>query len=399
MTFNEKIILSIIPPATWVIAHYLKKKIHEPHKTTLYDVLCNLRERIVDLEVRQMVFSRKRSTLDPKNSPLFETMNDAKARAMNAPAPKYVIPGLIREGEICNILAKQKVGKSITAFQIAYECAYGLKSSLVPSNGELCSPQEVFYYDAEQSDYDILERYRNLDIRKIRKSLQRIFEKPEDLLNHIQVSATNNVKSNALVIIDNITAICPMVFNGKAIRTFIGKIKDAQEEFRTKGHELTVIIVHHAKTNKNEISGFKEWAGLTTKTISLVVANSAEHSIKLSVQDSRGKCELLADDEELLLRMEETPYPHFEFVSKVGCDDCMSGKESNKPKDKPKWALNEEEKEYVNGRYDPGIYGYKKLTTDILERRGIVATQSNFRLVYSAVARAIKGKNKKVAQE
>lgn len=390
MTFNEKIILSIIPSAAGVIATYLKKKIHEPHKTTQYDVLCNLRERITDLEVRHMVFSRKRSTLAPQNSPLFETMNDAKARAMNAPAPKYVIPGLIREGEICNIMAKQKVGKSITAFQIAYECAYGLKSSLVPSNGELCSPQEVFYYDAEQSDYDILERYRNLDIRKIRKSLQRIFKKPEDLFNYIQGSTTDNVKSNALVIIDNITAICPMVFNGKAIRTFIGKIKDAQEEFRTKGHELTVIIVHHAKTNKNEISGFKEWAGLTTKTISLVVANSAEHSIKLSVQDSRGKCELLADDEELLLRMEETPYPHFEFVSKVGCDDCMSGKESNKPKEKGIWVLDEEETRLAKEQYVPGQNGYGMVAKAILEKRNRNPSKDNIAKMKSAVARALK---------
>ena len=398
MKFSEKIILTITDGAIGVIVTYLKKKIREPHKTTQYDVLCNLRGRIVELEVRQKVFNKKNPTLNPKTRSLFETMNDAKARAMNAPAPKYVIPGLIREGEICNIMAKQKVGKSITAFQIAYECAYGSKSSLVPSNGELCSPQEVFYYDAEQSDYDILERYRNIDAGKIHKSSQRIFEKPEDLLDHIQGSI-DEVKSNALVIIDNITAICPVVFNGKAIRTFIGKIKDAQEEFRTKGHELTVIIVHHAKTNKYEISGFKEWAGLTTKTISLKVANGAEHSIKLSVQDARGKCELLADDEEFLLRMEETPYPHFEFVRRVGGDDCISGKESNKPTNTPKWALNEEEKKYVNERYDPGIYGYGLLAKDILERRGFVATKSNIAKVKTEVGRAIKGKNKKVAQE
>lgn len=398
MRFKERIILTITDGAIGVIVTYLKKKIREPHKTTQYDVLCNLRGRIVELEVRQKVINKKNPTLNPKTRPLFETMNDAKARAMNAPAPKYVIPGLIREGEICNIMAKQKVGKSITAFQIAYECAYGSKSSLVPSNGELCSPQEVFYYDAEQSDYDILERYRNIDAGKIHKSSQRIFEKPEDLLDHIQGSI-DEVKSNALVIIDNITAICPVVFNGKAIRTFIGKIKDAQEEFRTKDHELTVIIVHHAKTNKDEISGFKEWAGLTTKTISLKVANGAEHSIKLSVQDARGKCELLADDEEFLLRMEEIPYPHFEFVRRVGGDDCMSGKESNKPTNTPKWALNEEEKKYVDERYDPGIYGYGLLAKDILERRGIVATKSNIAKVKTEVGRSIKGKNKKVAQE
>lgn len=398
MRFKERIILTITDGAIGVIVTYLKKKIREPHKTTQYDVLCNLRGRIVELEVRQKVFNKKNPTLNPKTRPLFETMNDAKARAMNAPAPKYVIPGLIREGEICNIMAKQKVGKSITAFQIAYECAYGSKSSLVPSNGELCSPQEVFYYDAEQSDYDILERYRNIDVGKIHKSSQRIFEKPEDLLDHIQASI-DEVKSNVLVIIDNITAICPVVFNGTDIRTFIGKIKDAQEEFRTKGHELTVIIVHHAKTNKNEISGFKEWAGLTTKTISLKVANGAEHSIKLSVQDARGKCELLADDEEFLLRMEETPYPHFEFVRRVGGDDCMSGKESNKLTDTPKWALNEEEKKYVDERYEPGIYGYGLLAKDILERRGFVATKSNIAKVKTEVGRAIKGKNKKVAQE
>ena len=398
MKFSEKIILTITAGATGVIATYLKKKIREPHKTTQYDVLCNLRGRIVELEVRQKVFNKKNPTLNPKTRSLFETMNDAKARAMNAPAPKYVIPGLIREGEICNIMAKQKVGKSITAFQIAYECAYGSKSSLVPCNGELCSPQEVFYYDAEQSDYDILERYRNIDAGKIQKSSQRIFEKPEDLLDHIQGSI-KELEYNTLVIIDNITAICPVVFNGKAIRTFIGKIKDAQEEFRTKGHELTVIIVHHAKTNKYEISGFKEWAGLTTKTISLKVANGAEHSIKLSVQDARGKCDLLADDEEFLLRMEETPYPHFEFVRRVGGDDCISGKESNKPTNTPKWALNEEEKKYVDERYDPGIYGYGLLAKDILERRGFVATKSNIANVKTEVRRASKGKNKKVAQE
>ena len=121
MKFSEKIILTITAGATGVIATYLKKKIREPHKTTQYDVLCNLRGRIVELEVRQKVFNKKNPTLNPKTRSLFETMNDAKARAMNAPAPKYVIPGLIREGEICNIMAKQKVGKSITAFQIAYE--------------------------------------------------------------------------------------------------------------------------------------------------------------------------------------------------------------------------------------------------------------------------------------
>ena len=48
-------------------------------------------------------------------------------------------------------------------------------------------------------------------------------------------------------------------------------------------------------------------------------------------------------------------------------------------------------KKYVDERYEPWIYGYKKLTRDILERRGIEATKSNFELVRSAVERAIKG--------
>ena len=46
---------------------------------------------------------------------------------------------------------------------------------------------------------------------------------------------------------------------------------------------------------------------------------------------------------------------------------------------------------YVDERYEPWIYGYKKLTRDILKRRGIEATKSNFELVRSAVERAIKG--------
>ena len=83
MKFSEKIILTITAGATGVIATYLKKKIREPHKTTQYDVLCNLRGRIVELEVRQKVFNKKNPTLNPKTRSLFETMNDAKARAMN----------------------------------------------------------------------------------------------------------------------------------------------------------------------------------------------------------------------------------------------------------------------------------------------------------------------------
>lgn len=329
-----------------------------------------------------------------------ETINETVKKAQQQPPCNWIIPGILREGEICNIVAAKKVGKSTLAFQIAHECAYNQKSSLVPDNLDYkSSPQDVFYYDSENSIDTIFERYKDLNDNRVNRIPQAYFEKPQDLVESVR-HYTEEINNNVLVIIDNVTAISTR-FSGNDVNKLRKELGKMQSEFISRGYRLTFILLHHTKTGKtglgqDETAGAKEWEGLATQT--LVLCNtSKDNEIKwLTVNNSRGKNKLLEDGEALCLRIKECPYLHFEYIATekingVSCKDAYNSQvQKENSKRTPKWALTDEETNLVKEKYVPNEYGLKKVAKDILTARNMAHSEENVNQMKSAVSRALK---------
>lgn len=364
------------------------------------DTLYELDDRMADLERKAEIKAKKKKTHEQNIQMTSETINETVKKAQQQPPCNWIIPGILREGEICNIVAAKKVGKSTLAFQIAHECAYNQNSSLVPDNLDYrTSPQEVFYYDSENSVDTILDRYEKLNDGKVHRFLQAYFEKPQDLVEHVRLS-TEEINNNVLVIIDNVTAISTR-FSGNDVNKLRKEFGKMQSEFISRGYRLTFILLHHTKTGKtglgqDETAGAKEWEGLATQTLVLCNTPNDSETRWLTVNNSRGKNELLEDDEALCLKIKECPYLHFEYIatektSGVSCKNTNNSQaQKEDSKRKTKWTLNDEETNIVKEKYVPNEYGLKKVAKDILTARNMIHSEENINQMKSAVSRALK---------
>jgi len=364
------------------------------------DTLYELDDRMADLERKAEIKAEKEKTHVQNMQMVSETINETVKKAQQQPPCNWIIPGILHEGEICNIVAAKKVGKSTLAFQIAHECAYNLKSSLVPDNLDYkTSPQEVFYYDSENSIDTILDRYEKLNDGKVHRFLQAYFEKPQDFVEHVR-HFTKGISNNVLVIIDNITAISTR-FSGNDVNKLRKEFGKMQSEFISRGYRLTFILLHHTKTGKtglgqDETAGAKEWEGLATQTLVLCDTSKGNKTRWLTVNNSRGKNELLEDGEALCLKIKECPYLHFEYIAteKTNGVSCKETQRSHVQKEdskrKTKWTLNDEETNIVKEKYVPNEYGLKKVAKDILTARNMEHSEENVNQMKSAVSRALK---------
>ncbi len=364
------------------------------------DTLYELDDRMADLERKAEIKAKKKKTHVQNIQMTSETINETVKKAQQQPPCNWIIPEILREGEICNIVAAKKVGKSTLAFQIAHECAYNLKSSLVPDNLDYnCSPQDVIYYDSENSIDTILDRYECLNDDKVIRIPQAYFEKPQDLVESVG-DFTKEINNNVLVIIDNITAISTR-FSGNDVNKLRKEFGKMQSEFISRGYRLTFILLHHTKTGKtglgqDETAGAKEWEGLATQTLVLCNTSKDNKTRWLTVNNSRGKHELLEEGEALCLKIKEHPYSHFEYIvkEKIGDTTCKKVRNPKVQKENskrtPKWTLNDEETNFVKEKYVPNKYGYKRLANDLLKMRGYETTASNKGNMQSSVQRTLR---------
>ena len=352
------------------------------------------------LEIKA-ILSANSTGQEPTPQNEWETLGGVCERAKQLPTPGDVVPGVIREGSSVNIQSVEKAGKSLLTMQIATEYCDGYTSSLVPHGEEssdvLPAKREAYIYDAELHDQDILERYEGLQnstVKRIRKS----FETPHDFLKHIN-STLKLVTSNTLIVVDNITTICPN-FSKKDVdelRIGLDKCKNA---LLAKGAWLTILFVHHTKTgtdgsNTNDRAGSVQWGRVADDNISLIVSSYGREYRELKNLNGRGKDALLKAGESLLIKKVDTHYPHFEYVRILSSEKSSSpkGVDSNAPEhvDAPhSWVLTEEEKALAVELYIPDQYGVGRIAKDMLLKRGLSTDSKSVGNMKSAVTRTLK---------
>lgn len=389
---------------TWcrgIVRNYLhQERDRKPLKDTLYD----LQDRVTDIEIRAEKLTKDSANVSAEDLP-FDTINASVSRAQSAPQRDWVVQKLIHEGEICNLQAVEKSGKSILVTQIAHDYAYGLASKIVPTSAIKGKMQEVFLYDAELCDDDMLERYKDLNDDRVHRCQNAEFDSMDSFLNHIE-QHISGVYSNTLVVIDNVTAICPTI-NAKDVKIAKRRIKKMQSTFLMKECRLTFIFVHHTKTGsdgfgRQDIAGSINWVRFGDLNLALADTRFGDHVKSLSIASGRNVSTLLKSDEALLLEMYSSPYPHFEFkkICKI-CDAStppnkrkngitVTSSKTNIPPAKNSWSLTSDEIDYTMSKYVPGKYGLERIAKDILKMRGLELTDSNVGCMKSAVSRYIK---------
>lgn len=350
----------------------------ERKRKTVEELLDGCEERLQKLEINKKLMAQK-SAASKNQHGGWETELDAIERAKKLPPKGWVLYGFIPEGSICNIHSPEKVGKSAVANQIAYDYSSGTNSMCLPG-AENCvsSHNKAFVYDTEMFDEDILERYEKRGDTKVKRWKEAHFDTAAKLTENFRRDIST-VNANTLVILDNITTICPR-FTKSEIDKVLVEFRALQNDFCARGYRLTIILIHHTKTGKDGVdtddrAGSVEWGRVGKLSLAVLMCNLGEQYRALKVINSRGKNDLLSCGEVVVLRIEEQPFFHFVFDRKAKEVDVINKKSCSKPSDDGHpvidWKLSEEEANYVCDSYQPGKVGYGTLAKDILHKRGI----------------------------
>lgn len=403
--FEAKLFLGVFSLAiTYVKGNFRNMLQRDGRKKSCQELLDELKERVTDLEIKaEYTNSHDEVTVD---NPKFETFNEAVERGKHTPLRGWILPGIIPEGSICNLQAVEKAGKSILVTQIAHECAYGLSSSLIRESEKKVSRQEVYIYDSELDDDDMFERYHDFDDDRINRCPNAYFESANAFICHIK-KTVSDIDSNVLVIVDNISAICPN-YSHKDVQNTIMCIEALQKSFMDRGYRLTIIFVHHTKTgshgsDKHDSAGSRRWTRLGKLNLALSDTRYGDSFKMLSVVSARNAIEELQPDEALVLELVGEPYSHFEF--REVCKNEEAPPERKKPRqqdvddsneetsDKKSCSyldLSEEEKIFIKATYVPNEYGPGRLATDIFEKRGFDGDRRQWATMKSKVNRFVK---------
>ena len=239
----------------------------------------------------------------------------------------------ITAGGIYVIFGPTGYGKSALVTQMGIEAAEGKATELFP-NSQACRPQKVIYLDSELNDDDITSRYGNY-----------YYEFPEGLVRY-EISfdtseqfsdcldqLVSNESGDSVVIVDNLTTICPAL-NGEKVKEFFRRLKITQLNARNRGVNLTVVLVGHTtKGCTNDSVGLKDLTGsynlsaMATAVFSVKPVPDKLNLIEFEILKSRRKN---SGASSFLLERVEEPYLHFRYYEEVLENDTQSLNDDSK---------------------------------------------------------------------
>lgn len=266
-------------------------------------------------------------TLPEPEPSKMESLNETIGKNTDSLKEMRVVGDLIRYGGINMIFSPTGEGKSVLAMQLAIDIAGGRGSLILPQEERHAGhPVFTIVYDEEQDENDITERYGQTDMQYPEK-LQRIescmFDNETQLLNDIK-QHVSGVNEDVCVIIDNITSIIPSM-SGNKVRSFYKQLKQIQKEKKDGGSCVTFIIVAHSikgfssPLSLRDLAGAANNSNFLNRAIALLPTRYGEDVKVLKVLKSR---DTLKGDG-LVIRMEKTPYLHFEYERTADLKDVM----------------------------------------------------------------------------
>ncbi len=406
MKKNSNISNSIFDSGINVGAAFLKGTIRQYFNNlgkckSVYELLENGKERVLKLEIANKLKIQQETPLS--NQTLgWETDTDAIERAKRLPPRDWVMQGIIPEGSVCNVQSPEKAGKSTLAKQIAYDYANATNTLDLPNVDRVLNKDtKAFIYDAELDDEDIQERYDELGDTKVSRWPNAYFKSPGQLVEHIYMSVSG-VNANTLVVVDNVTTVCPN-FHKTDVDEVQAGCNKLQSDFCKRGFRLTIIFIHHTKASAkgestSDRAGSVEWGRVSKLNLSLRHCNLGPEYKVLKVLNSRGRNTLLTQGKVAVLKLIENPYLHFHFEHIAQESEVCNKKKiqdnqasaNDAPLDR---KLTAEEESYICEHYKPGEIGLGKLAKHILlERGGIELNEKNRNQMKNVIQRFLMDK-------
>lgn len=236
--------------------------------------------------------------------------NKAMEKAFKIKDRESLYKRLWYEGEICVLVAKSNLGKSILAVQIANEIA---------KSGKL-----VIYLDYELEDKQFQQRYTNECTKVMFKFSENLLRadlsidllldsngRIERFFKQIEESSKKGVK---IFVLDNITSLVDKIENGDVIVDFIRRLKLLKERYG-----LSFLIVAHTTKKKDnaplvqdDLAGSKKFMNYVDSAFAIgksLVETDVKYIKQLKVR--YGKF-IYEEDNVLLCRIvKEDNFPHF----------------------------------------------------------------------------------------
>ena len=249
-------------------------------------------------------------TTDSEDGLWMTKANKAMEKAFKIKDRESLYKRLWYEGEICVLVAKSNLGKSILAVQIANEIA---------KSGKL-----VIYLDYELEDKQFQQRYTNERTKVMFKFSDNLLRadlsidllldgngRIERFFKQIEESSKKGVK---IFVLDNITSMVDKIENGDVIVDFIRRLKLLKEKYG-----LSFLIVAHTTKKKDnaplvqdDLAGSKKFMNYVDSAFAIgksLVETDVKYIKQLKVR--YGKF-IYEEDNVLLCRIvKEDNFPHF----------------------------------------------------------------------------------------
>ncbi len=261
---------------------------------------------------------------------LFETTNQDgesmvpfEQRTSHKISPKYIIPGVLKEGDRLVLVGTPGSGKSLFATEIGFAASEGRLPTFIDNSEAAHEPMPVDYYDSEHDEDDRRERYgqyntnsnfvvyKNCKYRTLYYLLRDIWNRSQEVYY-----------PNRLLLLDNIYALMPTLTNEEA-RIFLNGLDLIQQKLLEKGSHLAIILITHTTKDVRGIPYLKDVAGSANlsrfgKSVVSLFAFPNDERIALVTNKRRYDKN---DKSNIIMKIVDKQYLHPEFIKYVSTEE------------------------------------------------------------------------------
>lgn len=270
-------------------------------------------------KVSDFIFNSKSS----KQSPDPPMVTGEQIVNHKGPESRWIIPGILREGNTIILYGPERVGKTTLGLNWACSMNAGICDESLPSY----TPVKVtaLYYNLEM-DKDELDEFvgQNPLFKNLKLVNQRVWHSTAELLEHVKRKLAE-ISGPCVVFIDNLTT-CGLGSDANSAREFhlnLMALKD--ERFKNTGAHTSFVAFTHTLKEATIMRGSGVLSNLANARVQLL-PGTKDGQILMNVENVRSAAK--PECRFLLERICEPGNHHFKFVKMVDGEDSTSGSSS-----------------------------------------------------------------------